>query len=165
MKSQFQSLQAEDPATVFLVRRVSKMGLNGASILRQYFSRFGPVKDVHTTVTNQARGKGKPRLGHLAFVVMETSAAAYQILQQSEHVCQGLQITVKAFQALQPKAGCGDFTEAPAANLLTSEKQETENNAPQALRENVLGFPHLASAQSRFPSDAYEFRPIIQMSL
>jgi len=162
MKSQFQSLQSEDPATIFLLRRVSKLGLNGASILHRYFSTFGPVKNVYTTVSNQARGKGRPRLSHLAFVVMETSEAVSQILEHSEHVCHGQEITVKTFQS---RAGCSDFSEASGAKWLVGQNQNPHSHGPKALRENLLAFPPLALAQSCFPSDDCELQQIIRMSL
>jgi len=159
MKLQFHALQSEDPATIFLVRRASKLGLNGASTLRRYFSSFGPVKNVYTTVSNQARGKGRPRLSHLAFVVMETSEAVSTVLENSEHVCEGHEITVKAFQS---KTGCSDFTQASAAKWTTCENQETKSNAPKTLREHLLAFPMVPSW---FPSDDCEVQQIIQVPL
>jgi len=109
MKSQLQALSLEDPAQVFIVRRINKLGFASSSQLRYYFSRYGEVKSVyvsHSRVKSlrPSGGRRSPnvqwrlRAAALGFVVMRSSEAIQFILQDGpEHDVNSVMVRVHPF--------------------------------------------------------------------
>jgi hypothetical protein len=112
MKLHLQALQQEDPATIFICRRINALGLNSAERLRQHFSRYGEVKGVfvshsHVKCTRAVRGSQDADLGgrcrlraaSLGFVVMMSAEATSCILQEGPaHTIRGIAVSVDVFQ-------------------------------------------------------------------
>jgi len=123
MKSQLQALQLEDPARVFIARRINKLGFTSADKLRHYFTRFGDVKNVHVSHSrvkssldpvNQRRPNISWRLraAALGFVVMASSEAAAQIIAEGpEHEVNGVVIRVQPFHRRSTSADKGSDPE------------------------------------------------------
>jgi hypothetical protein len=109
MKSQLQALQREEPATIFIARRINKLGFSSAELLRLYFDNYGPVKSVyvsHSRVKSlQAQGERRGsesqwrlRAAALGFVVMQDASATAQILADGpEHIVNGVAVRVHTF--------------------------------------------------------------------
>lgn len=110
MKAQLQALQLEDPATVFIARRINKLGFSSAEILRAYFSLYGPVKNVyvsHSRVKSLKPLQGERRSSDahwrlraaaLGFVVMSSADATARILAEGpEHVVNGVTVRLQPF--------------------------------------------------------------------
>jgi len=109
MKSQLQALSLEDPAHVFIVRRINKLGFASSSQLRYYFSRYGEVKSVYVSHSRVKSlrpmgGRRSPnvqwrlRAAALGFVVMRSSEAIQFILQDGpEHDVNSVMVRVHPF--------------------------------------------------------------------
>jgi hypothetical protein len=113
MKTQLQALLNEDPATVFIARRINKLGFSSAEYLRTHFRFYGEVKNVYVShsrvkvnLPKNFRGERRSsdtrqrlRPASLAFVVMESADATARILADGpEHVINGLTVLMQAFQ-------------------------------------------------------------------
>jgi len=110
MKQQLQALQLEDPATVFIVRRINKLGFSSADHLRAYFGRYGEVKDVYVSHSRvkSLRPMGERRLPNdthwrlraaaLGFLVMVSAEARSQILAEGPgHTINSVAVRVHPF--------------------------------------------------------------------
>jgi len=109
MKTQLQALQNEDPATVFIARRINKLGFSSAEQLRAFFRQYGPVNSVYVSHSRvkSVRPPGERRHSEthwrlraaaLGFVVMAEADATARILAQGpEHVVNGVTVRVQAF--------------------------------------------------------------------
>merc|ERR1740121_961603 len=109
MKSQLQSLSLEDPARVFIVRRINKLGFASSGQLRLHFSRYAEVKGVHVShsrvkslrPTGERRSPNvqwRLRAAALGFVVMSSREAVQCILEDGpEHEVNGVMVRVHPF--------------------------------------------------------------------
>jgi len=109
MKSQLQALQCQDPGSIFIARRINRLGFSSPEQLRAHFRRFGEVAAVHVahSLVKSARQPGaahggeahrRQRPAALGFVVMSSCEAAQLILAEGpEHTVNGVKITVQAF--------------------------------------------------------------------
>mmetsp|Transcript_38388 Transcript_38388/g.90286 ORF Transcript_38388/g.90286 Transcript_38388/m.90286 type:complete len:564 (+) Transcript_38388:3-1694(+) len=110
MKAQLQALQEEDPAAVFIARRINKLGFTSAEQLRTYFSRYGWVKGVYVSHSRVKSSrpyiKGAPsgethwrlRAAALGFVVMASTDATARILADGpDVVVNGVIVRVQQF--------------------------------------------------------------------
>jgi hypothetical protein len=116
MKSQLQSLDGEDPAAVLVARGITKLGLESSERLRQFFSHYGTVKDVHVPfVLKKRRGVAKlrpddaPRQQRVAgrgFVVFSSAVDAARILAMGlEPVIHGVAVTLEPFSLASKEGG------------------------------------------------------------
>jgi len=114
MKTQLQALQLEEPATVFIVRRINKLGFASPDLLRHHFSQYGQVKGVyvsHSRVKSMRAGHQDPnaqwrrRAAALGFVVMYEADAARRIVNDGpEHLVSGVNVRVHTFhRRLEPE--------------------------------------------------------------
>lgn len=111
MKAQLQALQLEDPGTIFIARRINKLGFASAELLRMYFAHYGQVKGVyvsHSRVKSlrggnkrwPANAQWRLRAAALGFVVMGGADAAQRILCEGpEHIINGVPVRVHAFHS------------------------------------------------------------------
>jgi len=109
MKLLLQALQHEDPASIFVCRKINTFGFKSPDRLRQYFSKYGQVKGVyvsHSHVKSMRMVPGKReseihsrlRAASLGFVVMSTAEAVKNILKDGpEHQVRGSTIRVSVF--------------------------------------------------------------------
>lgn len=109
MKGQLQALQEEDPATVFIVRRINKLGFSSAQLLRKHFERYDHVKHVyvsHSRVKSvqsgdrrlQAGARWRLRAAALGFVVMYSPEATARILSDGPEIdVAGCTVNVSGF--------------------------------------------------------------------
>lgn len=110
MKEQLEALRHVDPATVFIARRINKLGFASADTLRSHFSCYGLVKDVlvsHSRVKSfkstgrRRRGVGEHqrlRAAGLGFVVMGSAEDAAKILNEGpEHNILGAVVQLQPF--------------------------------------------------------------------
>lgn len=124
MKSQLQALQREDPTTIFIARRINKLGFSSAELLRLYFDNYGPVKSVyvsHSRVKSvQAQGERRGsesqwrlRAAALGFVVMQDASSTAQILADGpEHIVNGVAVRVHTFHRptfTENQYNCGEI--------------------------------------------------------
>jgi len=109
IKTQLQLLQLEDPACVFIARRINKLSFQSAEILRWHFSQYGEVKNVYVSHSRvkATRLAGERRVPHshwrlraaaLGFVVMSKPEETAAILAAGgEHEVNGQQVRVQQF--------------------------------------------------------------------
>lgn len=104
-----QVLDEVDESCVLTVRKIHKIGLNSAQILREHFSQFGEVDRVmllpsRPKATSQALtaevsvGSGKIRPASMAFVVMRSRQPAIVARLNEIHVIEGHPIQVQLFK-------------------------------------------------------------------
>lgn len=109
MKSQLQALSLEEPARVFIVRRINKLGFASSGQLRLHFSRYAEVKSVHVShsrvkslrPTGERRSPNvqwRLRAAALGFVVMSSRESVQCILEDGpEHEVNGVMVRVHPF--------------------------------------------------------------------
>jgi len=116
MKAQLQALQLEDPATVFIARRINKLGFTSAEQLEAHFSKYGEVKGVYVSHSrvkslrtpgdrNMHDAHWRLRAAALGFVVMKLPEATAKILSEgSEHNVNGVTVRLQSFH----RRNCAD---------------------------------------------------------
>uniref|UniRef100_A0A7S4VIJ3 RRM domain-containing protein n=1 Tax=Alexandrium monilatum TaxID=311494 RepID=A0A7S4VIJ3_9DINO len=102
MKLQLQALQNEDPSTVFIARRINKLGFTSADTLRSYFSKYGEVKCVYVSHSRVKSVRPdtywRMRAAALGFVVMFSQRATASILADGpDHLVGDTTIQVHTF--------------------------------------------------------------------
>lgn len=153
MKSQLQALQLEEPSTIFIARRINKLGFASAELLRLYFGRYGSVKGVYVSHSRvkSLRSVGGGRLqdtcwrlraAGLGFVVMQTSEATSQILADGpRHMVNGVSVQVHTFSrrtcsgedAEQNDADEDAQSVGDAEDNVSSDNQESSSPFTQSL--------------------------------
>jgi len=107
LKSLFKEVSTENPALVFLVRKIQTLGFHAHKKLREHYSHYGEVAQVlvaHRKLKGipDAHGQaGLPRMrpGSLGFVIMNSQASVLQILAGGEDQCvAGHFIRVEAYE-------------------------------------------------------------------
>lgn len=102
MRMQLQALQAKDPGSVLIARKLHRLGFNSAQKLQEHFCQYGAVKEVlvpHSRVKASPGRRARTRPAAIGFIVMSSSEAAAAVIEQgSEHLVEGIQINVQAFQ-------------------------------------------------------------------
>lgn len=134
MKAQLQALQLEDPTTVFIARRINKLGFTSAEQLEAHFSKYGEVKGVYVSHSrvkslrapgdrNMHDAHWRLRAAALGFVVMKSPEATTQILAEgSEHNVNGVTVRLQSFH----RRNCAD-----AAGEESSPTQENKGSVQE----------------------------------
>lgn len=113
MKVQLQALQNEDPNTVFIARRINKLGFSSSIALREHFSTYGEVAHIHVShsrVKNLRPGSNRNtetqwrlRPASLGFVVMASPEVTARILEDGpEHDVKGVTVRTQPFHHQAP---------------------------------------------------------------
>jgi hypothetical protein len=94
-------LQVEDPACVFIARRISRMGFRSREALLRHYSKYGKVKRVlvaHSRVKSYQEFRIRP--GSLGFIVMTTASSVQKIFAagKDQTIC-GCTITLEPFSS------------------------------------------------------------------
>lgn len=105
LSSSLQAICDEDPDTLFIVRRINKLGFKACRTLKHHFSAYGLVVRAlaaHSTVRqhgDQAQSHARRRPSSLGFVQMASAQAVQEILALgSEHEIDGCTILVQKFE-------------------------------------------------------------------
>mmetsp|Transcript_97567 Transcript_97567/g.271435 ORF Transcript_97567/g.271435 Transcript_97567/m.271435 type:complete len:469 (+) Transcript_97567:114-1520(+) len=139
MKAHLQALRTEDPETVFVARRIHKLGFGSADLLLGYFSRYGEVKAVHVSYSQVKSSRSttscRMRAASLGFVVMASAEATARVLADGPEyrVC-GVPIRVHTFHQhccqLADEEPCSSGRRGDAE---AGAAKETRNDAGQHL--------------------------------
>lgn len=106
MKTHLQGLQKENPANVFIARRINKLGLSSSEVLRSHFSQYGQVNGVYVSHSRvklpphrrKSEGQWRLRAAALGFVVMDSPDATSRILADGpEHCVNGVTVLAHPF--------------------------------------------------------------------
>jgi len=110
-----QLLSKEDPDTLFIVRRINKLGFKAARKLKQHFSAYGQVVRVlvaHSTVKqigDPQQYQWRRRPSSLGFIHMGVAESVAQVLSVgSEHEVDGCLIRVQRFERQKGAMGSGE---------------------------------------------------------
>lgn len=113
-----QLLSKEDPDTLFIVRRINKLGFKAARKLKQHFSAYGQVVRVlvaHSTVKqigDPQQYQWRRRPSSLGFIHMAVAESVAQVLSVgSEHEVDGCLIRVQRFERQKGAMGSGEEEE------------------------------------------------------
>ena len=105
-----QVLEEVDEACVLTVRKIHKLGLNSAQVLREHFSQFGEVDRVmllpsrpksvasSAAAMHPSVGVGKVRPASMAFVVMRSRQPAIIARLSEIHAIEGHSVQVQKFR-------------------------------------------------------------------
>lgn len=133
MKAQLQALQHESPCCVFITRRINKLGFSSADQLREYFSRYGFVKNVfvsHSRVKSMRHFRNRRipsvhwrvRAAALGFVVMDSAEATSDVFRDGpDHLVGGVFIKVQPFHQRSSREHEAEDDEA-TLDLLTDDE-------------------------------------------
>lgn len=132
MKAQLQALQLEEPTTVFIARRINKLGFSSAEQLEAHFSKYGEVKGVYVSHSRvkSLRAPGdrhmpdahwRLRAAALGFVVMKSAEATATILSEgSDHVVNGVSVRLQSFH----RRSCADAAPGSDRGAQPEEQEE-----------------------------------------
>jgi len=156
-------VRLEDPSSVFIARRINKLGFSSPEVLQAHFSQYGQVKGVlvsHSRVKSfqasgrKSRGGGEHqrlRAAGLGFVVMESAEDAAKILSEgSEHLVNGVVVQLKPFER---------YTAAEAKQQKVGNMMMMFNDEDEIERHNVLVGAEYAAfgARERWHSPGSDF--------
>jgi hypothetical protein len=106
LQTHLKALGNEDPACIFIVRKVNRLGFRSVEVLTKYFQQQGTVVKVlvaHSKVKRNQPGNAELYLrpGSLGFVLMKNAESVQHILAAGPTVnVQGTPIRVQAFSRL-----------------------------------------------------------------
>jgi hypothetical protein len=131
MRMQLQALQAKDPGSVLIARKLHRLGFNSAQKLQEHFSQYGGVKEVlvpHSRVKASPGRRARTRPAAIGFVVMSSSEAAELVIADGcEHTIEGIQINVQAFERRTADGSQdGSCEDSPISNSEESSDQEAK---------------------------------------
>jgi len=155
MKTQLQALQKEDPETIFVARRINKLGFTAADQLRSYFSMYGAVKTVyvpHTRVKSVRATYWRDRAASLCFVVMASAEATARLLAEGpEHLVGEVMVRVHTFRLhADPPTdaeACGLTGGGGAAAAAAGEARMARERSSSSRGSEFVGHPQRQSAQ------------------
>jgi hypothetical protein len=117
LKANLRKLATIDSKRVFMVRKISRLGLNSADILRKYFSNFGSIEHVFVTHGIDKRHadpdcpQAQPQIrpAGMGFIVMEKIEDVVTIFKQGlEHDVKGAVIALTAYEHHDPQEAARD---------------------------------------------------------
>jgi len=123
LSASLQMLSNENPACLFIVRRINKLGFKAGRILKRHFGSFGAVVRVlvaHSTVRQQSDTacQARRRPSSLGFVHMASTSAVDQILKLGpEQNIEGAMIRIQKFERQNSEATSVEEQETEAAYL------------------------------------------------
>lgn len=104
LRKDLEILRHAQPETVFIVRKIKKLGFESPQMLRQHFGQYGPVQEIlvaHSHVKpTPKRPNGRVRPAALGFVIMASSEGVKKAFEVGDvhNVC-GCPIELKAFES------------------------------------------------------------------
>jgi len=110
LRKQLMELSTEDPRSIFITRRINKLGFRSREILHQHYNQYGEVSRVlvaHSEVKpfRDSNGQLRTRPGGLGLIVMRDPASVTPILALGEEqMVAGHMIRVQRFD--KPKVTC-----------------------------------------------------------
>jgi hypothetical protein len=174
LRSHLTELSAEDPESIFIARRINKLGFRSREILHQHFAQYGVVSRVlvaHSKVKpfRDSRGQLRTRPGGLGLIVMRDAATVRAILSNGEeqmvagqqirvqcferpkeHVVAGHQIRVQDFES--PKVGEASCEGSGISNVTTTADSKSQDSKSQDSKsqdsKSDQGFSHMRSSDS-----------------
>lgn len=131
MRMQLQALQAKDPGSVLIARKLHRLGFNSAQKLQDHFSWYGTVKEVlvpHSRVKASPGRRARTRPAAIGFIVMQSSEAAEAVISEgSDHTIEGIQINVQAFERRTAEGSQdGSYEDSPTSNSEESSDHEAK---------------------------------------
>jgi hypothetical protein len=107
LRSHLKEVSSEDPACIFVARKIHTLGFHSHKKLREHYSQYGPVSRVLVAhrklkaIPDSYGQMGLPRTrpGSLGLVIMRNAASVQKILAMGEeHVVAGHKIRVEIFE-------------------------------------------------------------------
>lgn len=156
LSSSLQQLVHQDPNTLFIVRRINKLGFKASKKLKQFFSSFGVVANVlcaHSTV-RKSQWDPKTTYTHrrpssLGFVQMSTAEAVLQILLNENYEVDGCPIKVQKFERKHGEEAAADALAAEGDGQHQDDQEEFQGacstQVPLAAESSVHFQPLLRS--------------------
>jgi len=115
LRANLRKMSEVDANRIFMVRKISKLGLGSAQLLKTHFGQFGGVANVFVTHSIDKRkadpenpnAKPHVRPAGIGFIVMDKAEDVDAILQQGlEHVVYGTNINVASYEHQMPEDSC-----------------------------------------------------------
>mmetsp|Transcript_64270 Transcript_64270/g.141598 ORF Transcript_64270/g.141598 Transcript_64270/m.141598 type:complete len:297 (-) Transcript_64270:45-935(-) len=133
-------LEQEDPACVFFVRQISKLGFKSPEILKEHFEQYGAVSKVLVSNSHDKSSDApfpvRLRPSGMGFVLMERAEDAAKALAQGEvHVVHGVQIVTRAFEQRSTQSMMSD--KGDDEESLPIEEAETTASSASSPRDDV----------------------------
>merc|ERR1719498_1930584 len=104
LSSHLMEVSTEDPACVFVVRQIHKLGFQSREKIFQHYSQFGKVlrvlvADKRVKAFPGANGQRKTRPGGLGLIVMRSGASVSKILALGSEQCiDGHNVVIQAYE-------------------------------------------------------------------
>lgn len=132
-----------DLECVLTIRKIHKLGLCSAELLRQHFSQFGEVERVMLLPSRpKSHGGGvsqnKIRPASMAFVVMRSRQPAIFARLNEVHTIEGFPIQVQKFRRDSQHLDSSDYSLSPVDNYLWLDEASTtadQSPPPSTIRQ------------------------------
>jgi len=98
LRTNLRVLETMDASKVIIVRRINRLGLDSAAMLKSHFSQYGVVDQIFVS-HSRVRSTNRVRPAGLGFLVMSSEAEAKAILSMGhEQVVKGVIITLQPYE-------------------------------------------------------------------
>lgn len=138
-----QLLSKEDPDTLFIVRRINKLGFKAARKLKTHFSAYGQVLRVlvaHSTVKfgDSQQHQWRRRPSSLGFIHMSLTESVRRVLASgTEHEVDGCLIRVQRFERQKGEMGSEEALQAALAQEEAEEREGSEDRGSSEDKSEV----------------------------
>lgn len=139
LSAHLMEVSTEDPACVFVVRQIHKLGFQSRDVLWQHYSQYGKVQrvlvaDKRVKAFPGANGQRKTRPGGLGLIVMQSADVVREILAMGgEHVILGHSIIIQPYEGPKTNAFIANdheaSTRAPSSNAAPSSMASSSRTA------------------------------------
>jgi len=136
MKANLQKMATLDAARIFMVRRINKLGLGSAQLLKTHFEQFGGVTHVFVTHSIDRRSRidqpepnTRPQVkpAGIGFIVMDRPEEVAAIFRHGlEHIVYGVKICVATYEHQIPAEAATHANSSLSANAIDPDKRVKE---------------------------------------
>lgn len=101
LRSHLERINLEDEKCVLIARRINRLGFHSATLLQDYFERFGGAKHVyvaHSRAKPSMKRANRIRPAGLGFIVMHSPEAAAEAEAVAQHEVQGSVVEISFYK-------------------------------------------------------------------
>lgn len=103
LRTNLRLLDTMDASKILIVRRINRLGLDSAAMLKSHFSQYGVVDQIFVS-HSRVRSTNRVRPAGLGFLVMSSEAEAKAILSMGyEQIVSGVVINVQTYEDRVPE--------------------------------------------------------------
>jgi hypothetical protein len=163
LRSHLKEVSSEDPACIFVVRKIHTLGFHSHKKLREHYSQYGPVARAlvaHRKLkaipdSNGQMGLPRTRPGSLGLIIMRNAASAQKILALGEEQnVAGHKIRVEIFEPSKTDDYASTTAESSNSNSNSDHKDWTRRARPDY--KDIVNHPASLASNITWSSQSLE---------